>query len=117
MEDTKTLVPAAQASQDQLASAAQSSVASVSKLADSVKLGAAALGAEDVDAQVLLLNAARDVASALSNLINATKNCSGKSTNDPSMDQLKHAAKVRTEHAQKSKNGDRCLLLQFRLSV
>ena len=52
MEDTKNLVSAAQASQDVLASAAQSAVGSVSNLADNVKLGAIALGSDDSDAQV-----------------------------------------------------------------
>lgn len=45
---------AAQASQDVLASAAQSAVGSVSKLADNVKLGALALGPDDSDAQVIM---------------------------------------------------------------
>ena len=52
MEDTKNLVSSAQASQDVLASAAQSAVSSVSSLADNVKLGAIALGSDDSDAQV-----------------------------------------------------------------
>lgn len=58
VEDTKNLVSSAQASQDVLATAAQSAVGSVSKLADNVKLGALALGPDDSDAQVLknLLN-------------------------------------------------------------
>ena len=52
VEDTKALVPAAQASQDVLANAAQSAVTSINKLSDCVKLGAAALGADDTNAQV-----------------------------------------------------------------
>ena len=52
VEDTKSLVASAQASQDVLASAAQSAVGSVSSLADNVKLGAIALGSDDSDAQV-----------------------------------------------------------------
>ncbi len=52
VEDTKSLVPAAQASQDVLANAAQSAVTSINKLSDCVKLGAAALGADDTNAQV-----------------------------------------------------------------
>ena len=52
VEDTKNLVSAAQASQDVLASAAQSAVGSVSNLADNVKLGAIALGSDDSNAQV-----------------------------------------------------------------
>lgn len=44
--------------------------------------------------QVLLLNAVRDVANALSNLIDTTRAASGKSVNDPSMERLKTSAKV-----------------------
>ncbi|XP_015768407.1 PREDICTED: talin-2-like [Acropora digitifera] len=94
VEDTKNLVSAAQASQDVLASAAQSAVGSVSSLADNVKLGAIALGSDDSDAQQMLLNAAKDVASALGALINATKNTSGKSINDPAVEELKTTGKT-----------------------
>ncbi|XP_073240951.1 talin-like [Porites lutea] len=94
VEDTKNLVSAAQASQDVLASAAQSAVGSVSNLADNVKLGAIALGSDDSDAQQMLLNAAKDVASALGALINATKNASGKPTNDPATEVLKTTGKT-----------------------
>ena len=44
--------------------------------------------------QVLLINAVKDVASALSDLILATKNASGKSSHDPTMTRLKDTAKV-----------------------
>ena len=44
--------------------------------------------------QVLLINAVKDVASALSDLILATKNASGKSSHDPTMTSLKDTAKV-----------------------
>lgn len=44
--------------------------------------------------QQMLLNAAKDVASALGALINATKNASGKSNNDPSTEVLKTTGKV-----------------------
>ena len=43
---------------------------------------------------MLLLNAVRDVANALSNLIDTTRAASGKSVNDPSMERLKTSAKV-----------------------
>lgn len=52
VEDTKALVPAAQSSQDVLANAAQSAVGSINQLSDVVKLGAAALGPDDTNAQV-----------------------------------------------------------------
>ena len=44
--------------------------------------------------QVLLINAVKDVAAALGDLISATKNASGKSAQDPSMTKLKDSAKV-----------------------
>lgn len=52
MEDTKLLVSGAGASQEKLAQAAQSSVTTITKLADVVKLGAASLGSEDPETQV-----------------------------------------------------------------
>lgn len=44
--------------------------------------------------QVVLINAVKDVAKALAELISATKCAAGKSADDPSMYQLKGAAKV-----------------------
>lgn len=46
--------------------------------------------------QVVLINAVKDVAKALSELISATKCAAGKAADDPSMYQLKSAAKVRS---------------------
>lgn len=45
--------------------------------------------------QVVLINAVRDVAKALTELIGATKCAAGKAADDPSMYQLKSAAKVK----------------------
>lgn len=45
--------------------------------------------------QVVLINAVRDVAKALAELISATKCAAGKAADDPSMYQLKGAAKVK----------------------
>ena len=42
----------------------------------------------------MLLQAAKDVANALTDLVNATKNSSGKSATDPAMEVLKVSAKV-----------------------
>ena len=42
----------------------------------------------------MLLQAAKDVANALTYLVNATKNSSGKSASDPAMETLKVSAKV-----------------------
>uniref|UniRef100_A0A8W8NJG4 Uncharacterized protein n=3 Tax=Magallana gigas TaxID=29159 RepID=A0A8W8NJG4_MAGGI len=43
--------------------------------------------------QVMIINAVKDVASALSDLISATKNASGKNVSDPAMMTLKESAK------------------------
>lgn len=53
VEDTKTLVAGAAANQEHLASAAQSAVMTITKLADCVKHGAASLGSEQPEAQVM----------------------------------------------------------------
>ena len=94
VEDTKTLVAGAASSQEQLAVAAQNAVSTIVELAEVVKYGAASLGSNNPDAQVMLINAVRDVASALGDLIQATKSASGKLINDPSMAHLKDSAKV-----------------------
>ncbi|XP_041458339.1 talin-1-like isoform X4 [Lytechinus variegatus] len=94
VEDTKTLVSGAADSQEQLAIAAQSAVGTITQLADVVKLGAATLGGDDPDGQVLLINAVKDVASALGDLISSTKMAAGKSSNDPAMEPLKNSAKL-----------------------
>ncbi|XP_057660933.1 talin-1 isoform X1 [Diorhabda carinulata] len=94
VEDTKTLVAGAASSQEQLAVAAQNSVATIVQLAEVVKFGAASLGSDNPDSQVMLINAVRDVASALGDLIQATKAASGKPINDPAMVHLKDSAKV-----------------------
>ncbi|XP_031433991.1 talin-1 isoform X2 [Clupea harengus] len=94
VEDTKLLVSGAGASQERLAQAAQSSVGTITRLADVVKLGAASLGSEDPETQVVLINAVKDVAKALGDLISATKAAAGKQHDDPAMLQLKNSAKV-----------------------
>ncbi|XP_061468452.1 talin-1 isoform X1 [Rhineura floridana] len=94
VEDTKVLVQNATASQEKLAQAAQSSVATITRLAEVVKLGAASLGSEDPETQVVLINAVKDVAKALGDLISATKAAAGKSGDDPAVYQLKNSAKV-----------------------
>lgn len=48
-----------------------------------------------ISPQVVLINAVKDVAKALGELISATKCAAGKAADDPSMYQLKGAAKVR----------------------
>ncbi|NXB63428.1 TLN1 protein, partial [Struthidea cinerea] len=94
VEDTKVLVQNATASQEKLAQAAQSSVSTITRLAEVVKLGAASLGSEDPETQVVLINAVKDVAKALGDLIGATKAAAGKAADDPAVYQLKNSAKV-----------------------
>nr|XP_023649582.1 talin-1-like [Paramormyrops kingsleyae] len=94
VDNTKQLVSGAGAGQEKLAQAAQSSVMTITNLADVVKLGAASLGAEDPETQVVLINAVKDVAKALGDLISATKAAAGKPHDDPAMLQLKSSAKV-----------------------
>ncbi|XP_068191109.1 talin-2a [Antennarius striatus] len=94
VEDTKMLVSGAASGQDKLSQAAQSSAKTITQLTDVVKLGAASIGSDDPETQVVLINAVKDVAKALAELISATKCASGKAADDPSMYQLKSAAKV-----------------------
>ncbi|XP_053720524.1 talin-2 isoform X1 [Synchiropus splendidus] len=94
VEDTKMLVSGAASGQERLAQAAQSSAKTITQLTDVVKLGAASIGSDDPETQVVLINAVKDVAKALAELISATKCAAGKAAEDPSMYQLKSAAKV-----------------------
>ncbi|CAM4522659.1 unnamed protein product [Leuciscus chuanchicus] len=94
VEDTKNLVSGAASSQEKLAQAAQSSAKTITQLTDVVKLGAASIGPDDPETQVVLINAVKDVAKALAELISATKCAAGKAADDPSMYQLKSAAKI-----------------------
>ncbi|XP_068595910.1 talin-2 [Brachionichthys hirsutus] len=94
VEDTKLLVAGAASSQEKLAQAAQSSAKTITQLTEVVKLGATSMGSEGPETQVVLINAVRDVAKALAELISATKCAAGKPADDPSMYQLKSAAKV-----------------------
>lgn len=108
VEDTKALVTGAASNQEQLAVAAQNAVRTILHLAEAVKGGAATISADSAESQVfnfefrliikffkvLIIHAVRDVASALSNLIQSTKHASGRAPNDPAISNLKEAAKV-----------------------
>merc|ERR1740128_966810 len=94
VEDTKTLVAGAASSQEQLAVAAQNAVTTIVQLSDVVKNGAASLGSQNQEAQVMLINAVKDVTSALGDLMQATKSASGKNMQHPAMHQLKDTAKI-----------------------
>jgi len=62
--------------------------------------------------QVVLINAVKDVAKALAELISATKCAAGKAADDPSMYQLKSAAKVRGGAGPEVHSGD-CVVFRF----
>lgn len=69
------------------------------QLAEAVKRGACSLGSQQSDSQVMVMNAVKDVAAALGELINTTKLASGKPIHDPSMNDLKESAKVSQSNA------------------
>ncbi|UMM10645.1 hypothetical protein L5515_000321 [Caenorhabditis briggsae] len=94
VEDTKALVAGAASNQEQLAVAAQNAVRTIVNLSDAVKSGAVSLSSDNSESQVLVIHAVRDVAAALTSLIQATKNASGLSLQHPAMGHLKDAAKV-----------------------
>ncbi|KJE89680.1 hypothetical protein CAOG_009384 [Capsaspora owczarzaki ATCC 30864] len=93
VENTKALVTGAASSQEALATAAKSSVDTLSHLSDACKRGATSISSRDSNAQELLLNAVKDVAAALADLIGSTKTAAGRSVNDPAMEGLKENAK------------------------
>lgn len=78
------------------------------------------MGSSQSESQVMVINAVKDVASALGELINTTKNASGKPVNDPYMQELKESAKV-SEHNfdtvkhSNSENDNRQLCCVFRV--
>ncbi|GMT28060.1 hypothetical protein PFISCL1PPCAC_19357, partial [Pristionchus fissidentatus] len=94
IEDTKALVAGAASNQEQLAVAAQNAVRTMVILTEVVKTGALSLtGDHNMEAQVSVMHACRDVAATLSALINATKNASGKSLKDPAIEHMKDATR------------------------
>ena len=68
VEDTKQLVMGANTGQEKLAAVAQSSIKTITELANGVKMGALSLGNDETSIQ---LRAVRDV--ALKSLIESTK--------------------------------------------
>ena len=75
--------------QDELSKTAVSCETHVQQLSENAKLAASALTEDDPEAQVLLLNAVKDVAIAMGTLLEATKNASGRSRTDAQMLKLK----------------------------
>ncbi|KAG7237842.1 hypothetical protein INR49_031736 [Caranx melampygus] len=117
VEDTKMLVSGAASGQDKLAQAAQSSAKTITQLTDVVKLGAASIGSDDPETQVVLINAVKDVAKALAELISATKCASGKAADDPSMYQLKSAAKYTLKNKTQKTPSEILILTMRYLSI
>jgi talin len=73
VEDTKSLVSVsgrAQIEQDELAECVETSVKTITRLADAVKLGSASLGSDQPEAQVLLINSVKGLQPFLSKKLN-----------------------------------------------
>lgn len=85
VEDTKSLVAGVGVSKEQLDKSSKKAVLTVRQLVELVKSGAASL--DDHEVQITLINAVKDVASSLGELI---RGC----FHSPSMDELKDKAKV-----------------------
>lgn len=85
VEDTKSLVAGVGVSKEQLDNSSKKAVSTVRQLVELVKSGAASL--DDHEVQITLVNAVKDVASSLGELI---RGC----FHSPSMDELKDKAKV-----------------------
>ncbi|CAF0748960.1 unnamed protein product [Brachionus calyciflorus] len=102
VEDTKSLVSASGTTcidQEELAQSVQTSVKTMIKLSDAVKLGAASLGSDQPDAQVLLINSVKDVSTALSNLISTIKLVSSNNTPNRQSVNLTYSASLLSESA------------------
>ena len=79
--------------QEQVKDAAMTAEKTISDLANAVESGVISLSIDDVVTRSLLLNAGTDVAKALSNILEFTKNAFGKSPNDASWDKLYSSVK------------------------
>lgn len=67
---------------------------------------------------MVLINAVKDVAKALGDLISATKAAAGKVGDDPAVWQLKNSAKVgEHEHSLGRGNGSKCFLLFLKMTL
>ena len=78
VQDTKKLAMRHTGKQDNLAEVADGSLKSIIGLSEAVKKGAGSLNSSNSEAQVMLLNSVKDVASALHDLLNARKAASSK---------------------------------------
>lgn len=93
VEDTRPLVASAASNESQLAQAAQESVYTMSRLAETVKSSAASLGPNQAESQVSLIRSVKDVAVSLSDLIGSTKSALGCEPSDPMLMHVKDSAK------------------------
>lgn len=95
VDDTRPLVASATSDTQQLAQAAQESVYTMSRLAESVKCSAASLGPNNTEHQVCLIRSVKDVAVSLADLIDSTKSAMGAAdSNDPRLGEVKSSAKT-----------------------
>lgn len=93
VEDTRPLVASAASDRSQLARAAQESVFTMSRLAETVKSSAASLGPNNAESQVSLIRSVKDVAVSLADLIESTKSALGCDPNSQRLIQVKDSAK------------------------
>eukprot|EP00117_Sycon_ciliatum_P031795 scpid3878/ scgid24807/ Talin-1 len=94
IDHIKPLLMGAATSSERLALEANAIVSCTRDLAESGRAAAASLGVNDKASQVALLNACKDVASSLCNLLDVSKNASGKSPTSPEIESLRVVAKT-----------------------
>jgi hypothetical protein len=80
--DTKSLINSLTSNQKQIKIETQNIFTTIVSLSETVKLVASSLGSNNSDAQILLLNAVKDVVTSLGELIRATNMAIGKCAND-----------------------------------
>ncbi|EDQ91246.1 uncharacterized protein MONBRDRAFT_6317 [Monosiga brevicollis MX1] len=93
VDRAKRLISSAASSQGDLADAAENCQSMYNDLVDKLKLSLDSLASAGPEAQVLLINAARDVGNSLADLLNSTRKASGRSADDPAMQALGHQTK------------------------
>ncbi len=93
VDNTKMLLTAATMSQDQLADAVRDAMASFTELCQQSKAAASVLGPRDLNAQMLLLNAAKSLGGALGDLLSSARSTAGRGSNAESMAALTASAK------------------------
>ena len=94
LEDTKNLASKHATPDKNLADIAKDSLNSITRLSEGVKAGAASLGSKHNEAQVMLLNAFKDVATSLSELMQSRKNTFTKTRKGQAANQLTETAQV-----------------------